>query len=136
MNCEEDGSHHPPSISSSIQVLLESIWKSHFDCDWLLLVQSNDSIERAYNAIVAELPEVITNQHISLLNVGAEILEKCSLADMLICQLMMQIVEMWNGEVPDPLAVIKKRRNRNSLEDPNFAVPIVFVSHLSSFLVF
>lgn len=49
---------------------------------------------------------------------------------------MMQIVEMWNGEVPDPLAVIKKRRNRNSLEDPNFAVPIVFISHLSSIIVF
>lgn len=136
MNCEEDASIRPPSVTSSIQVLLESIWKSLFESDRSFIVQSNDSIERSYNAVVAELPEIITNQHLSLLNVSVEVLEKSSLGDMLICQLMMQIVEMWNGEVPDPLAVIKKRRNRNSLEDPNFAVPIVFSSLSSSFIVF
>lgn len=88
------------------------------------VVQTNKDISRVYNALKAEIPECILSQHHSLKKIDPSILEKCSLVDMLICQFLMRIMELWNGELPDVFSM-RKRKNRNSIDEVTFAIPIV-----------
>ena len=76
-----------------------------------------------FKELSSRIPECIRNEQASLKNVEDATLEQCSLVDMLVCQLIMRMVEMWNGDIPDPLNVTKKRRNRMS-NDEN-SVPLV-----------
>ena len=89
------------------------------------LVKSFQDVERVYSSLLSELPEIIKDTSYSLSNLDMEILEKCSLMDMLLCQFMMYLVESWNGEIPYPVYNSKKKKGR--LTDDVFSGdPIVF----------
>ena len=97
-------------------------------------MKSSQDVERVYSSLLSELPEVIKDTSYSLSNLDMEILEKCSLMDMLLCQFMMYLVESWNGEIPDPLYNSKKKKGRIN-DDVFSAVPIVFSIYIFYFIV-
>lgn len=94
--------------------------------DWVGLIRIVKSFEQAETLVkqlTSSLPECIQKEQESLRNMDQSVLEQCSLMDLLICQLIMRMVEMWNGDIPDPLNANKKRRNR--LANDENAVPLV-----------
>lgn len=83
-------------------------------------------MEKVYEQLTAEFPDVLQDESQSLKQLSVEVLEKSSQMDMLVCQLMMRMVELWNGEVPDVMAPSKKKKNRSTNDESVFPIVCLF----------
>ena len=84
--------------------------------------------------ILSEIPSIITDSSTSLRSLHSLkkadvlLLEKCSQMDMVICQYLTKLVELWGGDIPNLLPT-NKRKSRFISDEMNELIPSVF-SHL------